>query len=94
MADNPQQTIRELKDLVVAYAKQETVDPLKGLGRYLGFGLGGAVLLGTGIFFLAMSAPARAADRDRRRLRRTGWSFVPYLIVVVVPARSSPGSLD
>ena len=44
VADNPQQTVRELKDLVIAYAKQEATDPLKGLGRYVGFGLGGALL--------------------------------------------------
>ena len=78
--DNPAQTIRELKDLVVAYAKQEMLDPLKGMGKYLGFGLGGAVLLGTGIFFLAMAllqTETGDAFEDWR-------SFLPYLIVVVV----------
>ena len=55
MADkSPQQTIQELKDLVVAYFKQETLEPFKGIGRYLGFGVAGATLLGVGVFFLAM----------------------------------------
>lgn len=45
----------ELKDLVISYAKQETVDPLKTLGRYLGFGLGGAILIGTGWVFALLS---------------------------------------
>ena len=65
MADNPQQTIRELKDLVVAYAKQETIDPIKGLGRFVGFGVGGAVLLGTGVLLPRDGDPARPADPDR-----------------------------
>ena len=30
----------ELWDLVRAYAKQETIEPLKGIGRFIGFGLG------------------------------------------------------
>ena len=81
--DNPAQTIRELKDLIVAYAKQEMLDPLKGMGKYLGFGLGGAVLLGTGIFFLAM-ALLRALQTQTGDTFADWRSFLPYLIVVVV----------
>jgi len=81
--DNPAQTIRELKDLVVTYAKQEMVDPLKGMGKYLGFGLGGAVLLGTGIFFLAM-ALLRALQTQTGDTFEDWRSFFPYLIVVAV----------
>ena len=40
--------VRELRELVVAYAKQETVEPIKGLGRYVGFGLGAGILIGLG----------------------------------------------
>ena len=83
MADNPQQTIRELKDLVVAYAKQETIDPIKGLGRFVGFGIGGAVLLGTGGFFLAM-ALLRALQTQTGDTFADWRSFFPYLIVVIL----------
>ena len=83
MADNPQQTIRELKDLVVAYAKQETIDPIKGLGRFVGFGIGGAVLLGTGCFFLAM-AILRALQTQTGDAFADWRSFLPYLIVVIL----------
>ena len=83
MADNPQQTIRELKELLIAYAKQETIDPLKGLGRYVAFGLAGALLLGTGITFLAVGA-LRALQGDHDGPHFTGnWSWAPYAIVVV-----------
>lgn len=51
---SPQDQIRELKDLVVDYAKQETVEPIKALGKYIGWALAGALLLGTGITFLAI----------------------------------------
>jgi Putative Actinobacterial Holin-X, holin superfamily III len=83
VADNPQQTIRELKELVIAYAKQETLDPLKGLGRYVAYGVGGALLIGTGVMFLAIGA-LRALEGDRRGPHFTGnWSWAPYAIVVV-----------
>lgn len=85
MADNPQDTVRELKELIVTYAKQETIDPLKGLGRYIGFGLAGAALLGTGIFFLAVGA-LRGLQTQTDTALTGNWSWVPYLVVVVALA--------
>lgn len=83
MADNPQQTIRELKELVVAYAKQETLDEMKGLGRYVAYGVGGALFIGTGVIFLAIGA-LRALEGDRSGRHFTGnWSWAPYAIVVL-----------
>jgi hypothetical protein len=83
VADNPQQTIRELRELVIAYAKQETVDELKGLVRYIIFGIVGAILIGTGVTFLAIGS-LRALQGDHRGPHFTGnWSWAPYGIVVV-----------
>lgn len=76
------ETVGELKELVIDYAKQETVDPLKGLGRYVGLGLGGALLLFLGLFLLALGA-LRALQTETTAL--TGnWSWAPYAIVFVV----------
>jgi hypothetical protein len=83
VADNPQQTIRELRDLVVAYAKQETIEPLKGLGRYIGYGVGGAVLLGFGVFFLSMGV-LRVLQTQTGDAFADWRSFLPYVIVVVL----------
>ncbi len=46
---SPGDHLGELKELVVGYAKQETIDPLRSLGRYLGMGIAGSILIGTGI---------------------------------------------
>jgi hypothetical protein len=83
VADNPQETIRELKDLVVAYAKQETLDPLKGLGRYVGYGILGAILLGSGLFFLSMGV-LRVLQTQTGDAFADWRSFLPYLIVVAL----------
>lgn len=76
--------VAELKDLVVGYAKQETVDPLKTLGRYLGFGIAGSVLLGTG-FFLLMLALLRGLQEITFFADPT-WTWLPYLITAVTGA--------
>ena len=73
---------QELFELLKAYAKQETIDPLRSLGRYLGFGLGGAALLSGGVFFLAMAA-LRALQTQTGSLFTGFWSWVPYLIVAI-----------
>ena len=39
----------EVIQLVKDYARQETLGPLKGWGRYLGFGVMGALVLGLGL---------------------------------------------
>ncbi len=85
MAKNPQETITELRALVIAYTKQETVDPLSQLGRYVGFGLAGAFLLGLGYVFLAMGL-LRVLQYWGPQYLTGNWSWVPYAIVVVVSA--------
>ncbi len=83
MADNPQDTIRELRALVVSYAQQETIEPLKGLGRYAGYGLGGAVLSGLGAVFIAIGL--LRLIQDEGGVHFTGnWSWVPYAGVMVL----------
>lgn len=79
---SPQETIRELWDLVVAYFKQETLEPLKGLRRYVAFGLLGGALLGLGVFFLAMGG-LRALQSDTGSTFHGNWSWAPYGITVV-----------
>ena len=49
------QVLTELWEMLVSYAKQETVEPLKGLGRFVAFGVGAAVLGGIGIILLTLA---------------------------------------
>jgi hypothetical protein len=77
------QLVAELRELVVAYFKQETVVPLKQLGRYVGFGLGGALLLGFGALFIGIGG-LRVLQTETDTTFTGNWSWVPYLIVVVV----------
>jgi hypothetical protein len=71
----------ELRDLVVTYVKQQTLVPLQQLGRYIGFGLGGSLLLGFGVVFLAM-AGLRALQTETGDTFTGDWSWVPYVIVI------------
>jgi hypothetical protein len=77
--------VQELWELLKNYARQETVEPLKGLGRYLGYGVGGAALLSLGLFFLMLAA-LRVLQSETGDVF-TGWlSAMPYLIVLFVAA--------
>lgn len=76
------EVVSELVDLTKAYAKQETVDPLKGVGRYLGYGAAGAVLLGIGVILLMLAA-LRALQAETGTTFTGNWSWAPYLIVLV-----------
>ena len=73
----------ELWELSVAYAKQETIDPLKGLGRFVGAGIGGAIFLGIGVSLLLLSG-LRALQTETGSTFTGNLSWAPYLIAVAV----------
>lgn len=71
----------ELWDLTKSYAKQETVDPLLGVGRYLGYGIAAAVIGGVG-FILLLLAALRALQTETGTAMTGSLSWLPYVIVV------------
>lgn len=79
------QLVGELRELVVTYVKQETLVPLKSLGRWIGFGIAGSLLLGFGVVFIAM-AGLRALQTETGETFTGNWSWVPYLIVIAALA--------
>jgi uncharacterized membrane protein YidH (DUF202 family) len=84
---NPSGDAKELVDLVIAYAKQETLQPLKGIGKNAALGLGGALLLGIGGIFCSLGA-LRAMQSETDWFERHNLTYLPYgatiLILVVL----------
>lgn len=73
----------ELWELASTYARQETIDPLKGLGRFIGYGVGGAIALGIGVALLLL-AGLRVLQTETGTTFTGNLSWAPYLIVVAV----------
>ncbi len=73
--------------LVIDYVKQETLDPLKGLGRFMLFGVAGSVALAIGLVILSV-AFLRFLQAETGSTFAGNLSWAPYLIctaaVVVV----------
>ena len=82
----PAEHVSELKDLVVGYARQETLDPLKNLGRYLGFGVGGAVLVGLGSILLLLGLLRGLQSIDGIAGNDGALSLIPYGATLVAAA--------
>jgi len=74
--------VLELKDLCIAYVRQETVVPLKQLGKYLAFGIVGSLLMGVGVLLLALGG-LRLLQEETGTTFTGDWSWVPYMIVFV-----------
>ena len=75
-------SVGEPVELVVSYAKQQTLEPIRGAGRWLAYGLlavislvFGTVMISLGTLRLLQTEVFAGA---------TTWSFVPYMIVVVM----------
>jgi H+/Cl- antiporter ClcA len=82
-AQNPAGEAKELVDLVIAYAKQETLVPLKGLGKKAALGVGGALLLGVGGIFCSVAA-LRAMQSETDFFEEHNLSYLPYFLTVVI----------
>jgi hypothetical protein len=68
----------EFKDLLLAYVRQETLDPLKTLGRFLLWGAVGAVLMSVGGVFLALGI-VRAIQTEAGVHLSGHLTWVPYM---------------
>jgi uncharacterized membrane protein YidH (DUF202 family) len=75
-------SVGEVIDLVREYAKQETLGPLKGAGRWLALGAAGSLLLGLGLL-LVLIALLRLLQTEVSAFDGA-FSWAPYAIVVVV----------
>lgn len=71
-----------LRDLVVGYLKQETLEPLKALGRYVAFGTAGSVLAAIGLVLLVL-AGLRAMQEETGSTFAGAHSWMPYAVCAV-----------
>lgn len=86
-AKSPVDHVTEFATMVVDYAKQETLDPLKSLKRYLAHGVAGAVCLGIGLMFLllALLRGLQSIDFFAQDGGEPGaTTLIPYAITLVV----------
>lgn len=74
--------VRELWELILTYAKQQLVDPLKALLRFVGYGVAGAILIGIGSMLLAVGV-LRAVQSEGGDHLDGSLSWIPYLVAVV-----------
>jgi hypothetical protein len=73
------QMVSDAWDTAVAYAKQETLEPLKGLTRFVAFGAAGSLLLAIGLVVLLLAA-LRVLQTETGSVFKGAHSWLPYLI--------------
>lgn len=84
MSERDTPTVSEVVDAIIAYAKDQTLGPLRGAGRWILWGAIGAVLLGSGALLLLLGA-LRALQTEWTGVGANwAWSWVPYLIVLLL----------
>lgn len=76
------EVINDLWLLIRDYAKQETIDPLKSIGKFLGYGVGGALSLSLGILFGAVAILRILQTETGTRLTGS-LDFVPYVVALL-----------
>lgn len=77
------EVVNELKELTISYAKQETIDPLRSTGRWVGYGVGGSFLLALGFAMIGL-AGLRALQTETGDVLDGTLSWAPYVIVTAV----------
>ncbi len=78
-----QGSVGDVVDLVKTYAKQETIGPLRGAGKWLGLGAAGAFLLGLGLVIVLLGL-LRLVQAEWDRAATGALSWLSYLVVLVV----------
>ncbi len=86
-SDNGTHGLRHAGDdafqLTVDYLKQETIQPLKGLGRFLYMGIAGSFCSAFGILLILLGV-LRLLQTETGTALEGDWSWVPYAAVVAL----------
>ena len=86
-SDNGTHGLRHAGDdafqLTVDYLKQETIEPLRGLGRFLYMGIAGSFFLAFGILLILLGV-LRLLQTETGTALKGDWSWVPYAVVIVL----------
>ncbi len=84
---------QDVLQLVIGYAKQETIDPIRNLGRFIGFGLAGAILGSLGAVLLLLGG-LRLLQTETTVFEGDGWrSCVPYVLVLLLSGGIAGGAM-
>lgn len=84
--------VRDIATMVVQYVKQETLDPIRGLGRFVAFGAAGVVVGGLGVVLLLLGG-VRLLQTETGSAFRGHLSFLPYVFALVVCGAVAAGAL-
>jgi hypothetical protein len=76
-------SIGQVIDLVKEYARQETLGPIKGAGRWLAAGAAGALLLGAGCSLLVLGVLRMVQNEFGKSFRGSWTTMLPYLFAFV-----------
>jgi hypothetical protein len=76
--------IGQMFQLVKDYARQETLGPLRGAGRWLAFGTAGALFLGIGSAFIVLGVLRLVQTEFAPTFRGRWMSLLPYAIALFV----------
>jgi len=74
----------ETIDLVKEYAKQEALGPLRGAGRWVAFGLIGALSMASGVLLVVLGVLRLVQNEFGPTFAGRWMSLPPYLIALVV----------
>ena len=69
----------DVVQLIIDYAKQETLGPLKGVGKFVAFGVIGAIALSGGALLLLLGL-LRALQTETGSTFKGDLSWAPYLV--------------
>lgn len=76
--------LQELRAIAVRYVKEETVQPLKDMGRFAAFGAIGSLFVGFGTVLILLGILRFL--QEQFRVLNGSLSWIPYLVVVVCAA--------
>jgi uncharacterized membrane protein len=77
-------TVTDAIELIKEYARQETIGPLRGAGRWVAYGVVGALLLAISVSFL-MVGVLRMLQTEATETFSGNWMrIIPYLVALAI----------